>query len=65
MEMPNVRSTITDASSGVSYHVLAYRKLSQSEVVAAARHYHLTRKSRKRLKPGTQITIISVLGYDT
>jgi hypothetical protein len=60
MEMPNIRNTIKDERSRITYVVLAYRQLTREEVVDAVRYYQSRQK--KKPKPGTEITIITTIG---
>lgn len=52
-----------DVKAGVTWCVIAYRTVSQSEMIAAIRHYLAAKKSRK-LKRGQTITIVTIIGYD-
>lgn len=61
MTLPNVKTTLTDRKSRVTYHVLAYRTLTRAELMLVVRLY-LAQK-RKRPKPGTSVTILSVIGH--
>lgn len=64
MEMPKVRSTLIDSGSNVTYHVLAYRPLTREEMVLSVRHYWAQKKKVRKIKPGTEITIISIIGHN-
>jgi hypothetical protein len=55
MKKPDVRSTLHDAMYNMTYHVLAYRKLSELEMMEAVKLYLaqprvLRRKTRERNK---------------
>ncbi|WP_439444483.1 hypothetical protein ABWU93_11565 [Xanthomonas translucens pv. translucens] len=60
MELPNVRHPIRDPETNVTYVVMAYRHLTQSEVVQTVRMHQ--RQTRKKPKRGSTITILTVLG---
>lgn len=64
MQPPDVRTSIKDEENNVTYHVLAYRKLSRAELVQSVRAYHAQPKQRRRKKPlkNAQITIITIHG---
>lgn len=64
MQMPDVKSTIRDEQHNVTYHVLAYRPLSRSELVESVRVYHAQPKVRRRKKPikDRVITIVTIHG---
>lgn len=64
MEMPNIKNQINDGETGVTYIVMAYRRLTYEELVQAVRVFHAGRKSKKRLKKGVVITIFSLIGAD-
>jgi hypothetical protein len=61
---PSVRTTATDKPNNVTYHVMAYRKLTDDEMMMAIRLYHSQPKVRRRKTPlrNKVITIISILG---
>ncbi len=63
MEQPQVSNPIRDKEKGVTYNVIAYRKLSREEVVLAIRHYH-AQKKQKKPKKGTTVTILTIIGYN-
>lgn len=63
MEQPTVRTTMKDEMTGVTWCVLAYRAVSQGEMVAAIRH-HLARRNARKPKRGQTIMIITIIGYD-
>jgi hypothetical protein len=60
MEMPNIPRQMRDAERNIVYTVLAYRQLSQAEVLAAIRAY-LSQQKRKPAK-NKRDTIITTLG---
>ena len=64
MDMPTVNNVLVDEEGGVRYEVLAYRRLSREELVMSVRFYHVNRKSRRKLKKGTVIQIVSVIGCE-
>ena len=62
MQLPHVRNTARDEQSDVTYHVMAYRKLSESELVHAVRYYQA--RNRRKPKRGSAVTIVSLIGSD-
>ena len=62
MEKPSVRTTVNDPGSGVTWDVLAYRKLTPAEMAAAIRT-HLARRKGPKPKRGSSITIVTLVGY--
>lgn len=63
MEMPDVKTVATDEQAGVRYEVMAYRKMTDNEMIFAIRMYHSQRR-KKKLKKGTLITIMSIIGHN-
>ena len=43
--------------------MLAYRALSRGELIATVRSY-IAQKRRPKLKPGQEVTIITIIGFD-
>ena len=64
MEMPNVKNTLVDSGSNVTYHVMAYRPLTKEEMLLSVHQYWSQTKKRK-LKAGTVITIVSIIGHNS
>lgn len=62
MEPPKINSPIRDAARNITYNVLAYRALSTAERTQAVRIY--LAQAKKKPKPGSTVTIISIIGYD-
>jgi len=62
MEMPNVDNVILDRERNIHYHVLAYRRLTPSEMSAAVRVCLAQKKGR--LKKNSTVTIVSLIGHD-
>lgn len=60
MKMPDVRNVIRDEEGDITYVVMAYRKLSRPELVQAVRVFRT--QHRKKIKPGTTITIQTLHG---
>lgn len=61
METPNIRSTMADRRQSITYHVMAYRPLSRSELMLAVRQYL---SHHRRPKRGTTVVIVSIVGFD-
>jgi hypothetical protein len=60
MEGPQVENKLKDEASGVTYSVLAYRRLSQDEIVQSIGFY--LSRARKKPKRGSVVTIVSIVG---
>jgi hypothetical protein len=60
MDLPKVRHPIRDPETNVTYVVMAYRQLTQHEVVQTVRIHQ--RQTRKKPKHGSTVTILTVLG---
>ena len=63
MEAPSVVSKIVDRQAGTVYRVLAYRRLTDEELVISVRHFRASKQGRK-VKPGSEVTIVSIIGHD-
>lgn len=63
MKPPHISNPIKDPESDVTYNVMAYRQLSQSEVAHAVRYY-LSQAKKRKPKPGSTITIFTVIGVN-
>lgn len=63
MKQPDVRTSLTDPRARVTYHVIAYRSLTRSEVIGCIRAY-LNQKRRPKPKRGQEITIVTIIGHD-
>jgi len=61
MQFPNVSNLAKDEERNITFNVMAYRKLTESELVMAIRVFRSTKQGRK-LKKNTTYTIISVIG---
>lgn len=64
MKPPDIESKLIDQAGGVTYIIKAYRPLSHQEMILAVRHYHAQRDKRRKLKPGSVVTIISIWGLN-
>jgi len=62
MEPPSVSNSIRDEKNGITYNVVAYRKLSREEIVLAIKHHRASKKTKKP-KKGTTVTIVTIIGY--
>lgn len=62
MQAPNIKNTLIDPERNITYHVMAYRKLSERELLQAVR-YSVSQLKRKP-KKGSVNTIITVIGFD-
>jgi len=62
VKMPNVRNELRDAEDDITYVVMAYRRLTRGELVMTVRAFHSNRRSKKKLKKGITVTILSLIG---
>lgn len=63
MQEPNINNIIKDEEHKVIYNIKAYRRLSRDEMIHAVHFYYSQRKIKKP-KPGTTITIITIIGFN-
>ena len=63
METPSVANELNDPGAGVKYRVMAYRALTRQELLHSVALY-LRQVKGKKLKRGTVVTIISIIGFD-
>jgi hypothetical protein len=54
MEQPNVKNTLLDKERNIRFDIMAYRKLSQAEMLEAVASY-LRQKKVKKPKRGDRI----------
>ena len=59
MEMPKVLNVVDDPSRKAQYHVMAYRKLSQQEMLTAVGMY--VRQRRGKMAKNSVVTIITMI----
>jgi hypothetical protein len=64
MGPPNVRNTVRDLKTGVTYDVMAYRKLSREEVIEYVYRALSRMKKSKRPRPGERLTLETLIGAD-
>lgn len=64
MQSPNVRTSMRDEANRFTYHVLAYRQLSRSEMLHAIAMYRLqpSIRKKKRAPQNGAVTILSLYG---
>ena len=65
MEKPSLVSTILDKERNIRFNILAYRKLTRAEMIETVSHFYSQKKQPKKLKRGSTITIVTIIGYDT
>lgn len=63
MEMPKVRTEVRNKEAGVTYVIVAYRTITPSEARMAIAAY-LKQAGKRRPKPGTVITVQTIIGHD-
>lgn len=61
MQMPDVSNVAKDDLRNITFNVLAYRKLSEPELLRAIHYFRSTKQGRK-LKKNTTYTIVSTIG---
>ena len=64
MRPPNVRNTVRDLKTGITYDVMAYRKLSREEVIEYVFRVVSRMKKSKRPKRGEGLTLETLIGAD-
>ena len=64
METPNVISTIVDKEKNIRFDIIAYRKLTRTEMIQAVSEFYSQKKKPKKLKSGSIIKIVTIIGYD-
>jgi hypothetical protein len=64
MKMPGVRNTWADKANDAVYRVMAYRALTEDEMVAAVERYYAQRKGQRRNREkGKEITVVTAIGH--
>jgi hypothetical protein len=61
MNKPGIETTYTDENN-ITYRVIAFRKLSKTEVIQRVRMYLQNTSPRKRPKPGDFVTLHTSTG---
>jgi hypothetical protein len=66
MKKPDIRSTLRDAEHNMTYHVVAYRKLSELEMIETVKLYLAQPKILRRKLPERNKTVSthSLLGSE-
>jgi hypothetical protein len=57
MKKPDIRSTLRDEEHNMTYHVLAFRKLNELEMVETVKMYLAQPKIRRRRTPERNKTV--------
>ncbi|UQZ90720.1 hypothetical protein C4J81_16515 [Deltaproteobacteria bacterium Smac51] len=60
--LPTVENKFIDPENRITYRVMAYRRLTRQELLLSVGIFHQKRDKRRKLKPGTIIEIISLIG---
>jgi hypothetical protein len=55
---PNIKNVILDEEREIRFEILAYRKLTQQEMISSVRSF-LAQNNRKKLKAGQTIIILT------
>ena len=64
MKQPDFSKTVFDESASVTYHVMAYRELTDAEAVRMVKSYLQDTIPRKRPKRGSVVKIRTSLGCE-
>lgn len=64
MNLPNVRTSVKDPGLGVTFHVVAYRRVTPAEFRDAIAYHLSHRRRRTKLKRGTHIEVHTIIGFD-
>jgi hypothetical protein len=67
MKTPDIRSTLYDAEHNMTYHVVAFRKLSELEMVQTVQLYLSQPKILRRRTPerNKTVTTVALMGSET
>lgn len=60
MELPSISHIVRDEERDIEFKVLAYRRLTDAEVMTALRAWR--RSYRKKLKPRHSYTVVTTIG---
>jgi hypothetical protein len=61
MQIPNVSNIARDDTNNITFNVLAFRQLSEQELIRSIRYFRTTKQGRK-IKKNTTYTIYSIIG---
>ncbi|MEO9595805.1 hypothetical protein [Rhodopirellula bahusiensis] len=61
MKAPSISNIVRDEKRNITINVMAYRKLSERELVQSVRYFRSTKQGR-RLKKNSTYTIMSIIG---
>ena len=62
MDQPHVENVLVDTGRNVTYRVLAYRTLSEDELVQAVRFYLAHKKGKRPPRKNSTIAIMTIIG---
>lgn len=60
IDLPPIKNSAKSHDEGITYHVMAYRKLTRDEIIQNVMFYHS--QSKKKERKGDVVTIISLEG---
>ena len=63
MQQPSIITTFKDEAKGITYELVAYRKLTQEEAILMIRHAYAS-KNFKKPKRGQKIRIATIIGHN-
>lgn len=61
IELPTVENILVDENRGITYKIMAYRKLDRAEMLAGVQMFMQQKKAKKHVKRGAVIKIISMI----
>ena len=62
MRPANVKTSVTDPDSKITYDIMAYRELSPEEAKTSIRGFYRLLKKNRRPKTGDTVTITTAIG---
>lgn len=62
MELPNIRTVLMDTAKKIRYEVVAFRALTQAELVGAVRYFLSTQ--RKKPTRNSCVQIVTIIGWN-
>ena len=62
MDVPDVCNVLHDQTKNIRYELMAYRQLSEAEVVQYVRHY--LANAKKKPKKNSCVRIVTIIGFN-
>ena len=63
MTEPNIRTSIKDPKTGITYHIMAYRIITDLEAAQSIRLF-MAQKNSSKTKRGQSIIINTIIGFN-